>query len=52
MRQKGKIDWREGNGRKSQKMIVQQWKKENPEGRKIDCIRETGLTKPTVYKWW
>lgn len=52
MRQKGKIDWREGNGRKSQKMIVQQWKKENPEGRKIDCIRETGLSKPTVYKWW
>lgn len=26
--------------------------KENPEGRKIDCIRETGLSKPTVYKWW
>lgn len=23
-----------------------------PEGRKADCIRDTGLSKPTVYRWW
>lgn len=45
-------DWREGNGRKSKKEIVEGWQKRNPKGRKIDCIRETGLSKPTVYKWW
>lgn len=45
-------DWREGNGRKSKKEIVEWWQKRNPKGRKIDCIRETGLSKPTVYKWW
>ena len=44
--------WREGNGRKSKKDIVQNWKKENPNGRKVDCIRDTKLDKKTVYKWW
>ena len=23
-----------------------------PDGKKADCIRDTGLSKPTVYKWW
>lgn len=45
-------NWRDGNGRKPKKDIVARWRKEHPEGRKADCIRETGLTKPTVYKWW
>lgn len=39
-------------GRKSQKETVQQWRASNPEGKKADCIRETGLSKPTVYKHW
>lgn len=43
---------KEGNGRKPKKDIVQQWREEHPDGRKADCIRDTGLTKPTVYKWW
>jgi hypothetical protein len=33
-------------------LIVYQWRQDHPTGRKVDCIRETGLTKPTVYKWW
>ena len=41
-----------GNGRKPKKDIVQKWRLEHPEGKKADCIRDTGLTKPTVYKWW
>ena len=45
-------NWRDGNGRKPKKDIVQEWRKINPNGKKVDCIRETGLSKPTVYKWW
>jgi hypothetical protein len=41
-----------GGGRPTKQMIVQQWRAENPQGKKVECIRETGLTKPTVYKWW
>lgn len=39
-------------GRHTAEKIVREWRIENPEGKKADCIRETGLTKPTVYKWW
>lgn len=31
---------------------VKNWRELHPNGRKADCIRETGLSKPTVYKWW
>ena len=41
-----------GNGRKTKKDIVQKWKSEHPEGKKADCIRDTGLDKKTIYKWW
>lgn len=50
--ERGKKDWREGNGRKSQQEVIRKWQAENPDGKKADCIRETGLSKPTVYKWW
>lgn len=45
-------NWRKGNGRKSKQAAVQEWRLKNPEGKKADCIRETGLSKPTVYKHW
>lgn len=48
-------DWRENSphsGRNSKKDIVEEWQKNNPEGKKIDCSRETGLHINTVYKWW
>ena len=45
-------NWRDGNGRKPKKDIVEEWRKENPAGRKIDCERETGLSRHTVLKWW
>ena len=48
--------WRDGNGRPkgsgTKKQIVKEWRLSNPNGKKAECIRETGLTKPTVYKWW
>lgn len=51
MRENGLITGRPvGSGTKQE--IVQQWQKDNPDGKKADCIRETGLSKPTVLKWW
>lgn len=44
--------WREGNGRKPKRAIVQQWRKDHPDGRKIDCERDTGLSRHTILKWW
>lgn len=51
MKRQGK-KWTDGNGRKSKQEVVQQWQKSNPNGKKIDCSRETGLHINTVYKWW
>lgn len=45
-------NWREGNGRPSSQAIVEEWQRENPGKKKSDCIKETGLSKPTVYRWW
>lgn len=39
-------------GRPDKQKIVQKWKSEHPKGKKVDCIRDTGLDKKTVYKWW
>ena len=40
------------NGRKPKRDIVERWQQANPNGTKADCIRETGLSKKTVYKHW
>ena len=32
--------------------VVEEWQKNHPDGKKADCIRDTGLSKPTVYRWW
>ena len=39
-----------GSGTAQEK--VQQFRAEHPEATKAECIRVTGLSKPTVYKWW
>ena len=44
--------WDARNGRKSKESVVTDWILHHPEGTKADCIRETGLSKPTVYKYW
>lgn len=46
------IDWRYHGGAPSKRDIVQAWRAANPTGRKIDCERGTGLSRPTVLKWW
>ena len=35
-----------------QRKIVEEWRKAHPDGKKIDCERETGLSRHTVLKWW
>ena len=56
VRQKGKKDWREGNGRPigsgTAQVRVQEWRQQHPEGRKVDCHRDTGLDPKTIRKWW
>lgn len=39
-----------GSGEK--KEIVIKWRSENPGEKKSQCIKDTGLDKKTVYKWW
>lgn len=45
-------EWRKGNGRKSKEDIVRKWRQLHPEGKKVDCHRETGLSRVTIDKWW
>ena len=48
--------WREGNGRPknsgTKRQQVQAWRAAHPNGKKIDCQRDTGLSRPTILKWW
>lgn len=39
-------------GRPDKQQIVKEWQESHPDGNKAACIRDTGLSKPTVYKWW
>ena len=50
-RQQGK-NWRENNGRKSKEKLVIEYRSKYPGATPKECIRDTGLNKNTVYKWW
>lgn len=39
-------------GRPDKRQIVQSWRLEHQGGRKIECERDTGLSRHTVLKWW
>lgn len=39
-------------GRPTAEQTVREWREKHPDGKKADCIRDTGLSKPTIYKWW
>lgn len=32
--------------------VVREWQEKHPDGKKADCIRETGFNKDTVSRWW
>lgn len=50
---KGRSDWREGAGRPIEQEKVFQWRCDNPKNtNKSQCARDTGLSRPTVHKWW
>lgn len=40
------------NGRPDKREIVIHWRLNNPSGSKKACVRDTGLSKTTVSKWW
>ena len=39
-----------GSGTAQAKVL--EWRRQNPDGRKIDCRRDTGLDPKTIRKWW
>ena len=43
-------EWRYKPPTKEQEII--EWQQLNPNGTKSMCIKETGISKPTVYKYW
>lgn len=49
-------EWRNKDGRPkgsgTKKEIVAAWQAAHPDGKKIDCEKETGLSRHTVLKWW
>lgn len=32
--------------------LVQEWQAKNPQGKKMDCYRDTGVSRPTINKYW
>lgn len=48
----GNKNWQNKEGRPKKEQIVKEYRKKNPNAKKSQCIRDTGLSKMTVYKWW
>ena len=44
--------WRNKDGRPDKAKIVKDWRNAHPDGKKIECERETGLSRHTILKWW
>lgn len=49
---KHNTNWRNKEGRPTKEKEVIEWREANPAGTKAECIRATGLSRPTVYKYW
>ena len=39
-------------GRPDKRQAVEDWRKAHPAGTKAECMRETGISKPTILKYW
>lgn len=48
----GNKNWRKGNGRPTAERTVLKWRQGHPDGRKKECKDATGLSYPTIRKWW
>ena len=44
--------WRNRDGAPTKESVVREWREQHPAGRKIDCHRDTGLSRVTIDKWW
>ena len=44
--------WINKDGAPTKKEIVQQWRMDHPKGKKIECYRDTKLSRMTIDKWW
>ncbi len=44
--------WRANSGRKSKAAEVLDWRARNPDGKKIQCYRDTGISRTTIDKYW
>ena len=45
-------DWRNTDGRPNKQLLVFEWRLNHPDGKKIECERDTGLSRKTILKWW
>lgn len=46
-------EWRNKDGAPTMDHLVRDWRAANPNcSNKSKCARETGLSRPTVHKWW
>lgn len=45
-------EWRNKEGRPNKAKMIEEWRAAHPDGKKVDCIRDTGLSRPTVSRWW
>lgn len=45
-------EWRNKDGRPTKENIVKEYREKYPTFKKSQCIKDTGLSKMTVYKWW
>lgn len=48
----GNKNWRKGNGRPTAERTVLKWRQQHPDGSKKECKDATGLSYPTIRKWW
>ena len=39
-------------GRPDKQLDVQMWRALHPEGKKSECMRDTGISRPTIDKYW
>ena len=40
------------NGRPDKREIIRKWRELHPDGKKIDCEKDTKLSRHTILKWW
>jgi hypothetical protein len=45
-------EWRNKDGRPKKAEAIREWREAHPNGKKIDCHKETGISRPTIDRWW